>query len=123
MRYLIPAGFLIAGIIHLLPVSGVLGAERLRTLYGVEIAGPDLAILMRHRAVMFGLLGLLLVAATFLPGLRWVGLIGGLGSAVAFLAIALATGDYNDAMRRVVVADIVAIAALAAAGLAMIATG
>ena len=123
MRYLIPAGFLIAGIIHLLPVSGVLGAERLRTLYGVEIAGPDLAILMRHRAVMFGLLGLLLVAAAFLPGLRWVGLIGGLGSAVAFLAIALATGDYNDAMRRVVVADIVAIAALAAAGLAMIATG
>ena len=123
MRYLIPVGFLIAGLIHLLPVSGVFGAERLRTLYGVEIAGPDLAILMRHRAVMFGLLGLLLVAATFLPVLRWVGLIGGLGSTVAFLAIALATGDYNDAMRRVVIADVVAIGALLAAGAAMITAG
>ena len=51
----------IVGIIHLLPVSGVLGAERLSALYGLSFQEPNIAILMRHRAVLFGLLGVFLM--------------------------------------------------------------
>ena len=59
-RYLVPAMLILVGLIHLLPLSGVLGSERLASLYGLSFSEPNLAILMRHRAVLFGLLGVLL---------------------------------------------------------------
>lgn len=58
MGRVITALLIFVGIIHLLPLSGVLGAERLATLYGVAIENPGLEILMRHRAILFGLLGM-----------------------------------------------------------------
>ena len=67
MRYLASAMLIIVGIFHLLPLSGVLGVERLASLYGLPFGEPNLAILMRHRAVLFGLLGLFLIFATSLP--------------------------------------------------------
>ena len=70
MSKLIAVLLLVAGVIHLLPLVGVLGGERLNALYGIALDEPNLQILMRHRAVLFGLLGALLVAAAFNPALR-----------------------------------------------------
>ncbi|WP_394560302.1 phosphopantetheine adenylyltransferase [Aquipseudomonas alcaligenes] len=112
MSKLIAALLLGAGIIHLLPLAGVLGGERLNALYGLALDEPNLQILMRHRAVLFGLLGALLVAAAFIPGLRTLALLGGLISVVSFLLLAWSAPLYNEALRRVVVADWVALACL-----------
>ncbi|MDG9922512.1 MULTISPECIES: phosphopantetheine adenylyltransferase [unclassified Pseudomonas] len=103
---------LVAGIIHLLPLAGVLGGERLNTLYGLALDEPNLQILMRHRAVLFGLLGAFLLAAAFIPGLRTLALLGGLLSVISFLLLAWSAPLYNEALRRVVVADWVALACL-----------
>lgn len=67
MRHLVSAMLVIVGVIHLLPLSGVLGVGRLAALYGVSISDPNLSVLMRHRAVLFGLLGAFLVFAAFKP--------------------------------------------------------
>ncbi|MFG0381876.1 phosphopantetheine adenylyltransferase [Pseudomonas sp. zbq_18] len=112
MSKLIGALLLVAGIIHLLPLIGVLGGDRLNALYGLALDEPNLQILMRHRAVLFGLLGALLVAAAFVPGLRGLALLGGLISVVSFLLLAWSAPLYNEALRRVVVADWVALACL-----------
>ncbi|MDD0842253.1 phosphopantetheine adenylyltransferase [Pseudomonas sp. Gutcm_11s] len=112
MSKLIAALLLVAGIIHLLPLAGVLGGERLNALYGLTLDEPNLQILMRHRAVLFGLLGALLVVAAFIPGLRTLALIGGLFSVVSFLLLAWHAPLYNEALRRVVIADWVALACL-----------
>ncbi|MDG1581219.1 phosphopantetheine adenylyltransferase [Pseudomonas sp. GOM6] len=112
MSKLIGALLLVAGIIHLLPLIGVLGGDRLNALYGLALDEPNLQILMRHRAVLFGLLGTLLVAAAFVPGLRGLALLGGLISVVSFLLLAWSAPLYNEALRRVVVADWVALACL-----------
>ena len=110
-----------AGLIHLLPLAGVLGADKLAALYGIPITGPDLAILMRHRAVLFGLIGALCLAAAFHRPLQWAALSIALASVLSFLALALGTGGYNAAIARVVTADVIA-AALLAAGVAARAT-
>jgi hypothetical protein len=102
----------LAGIIHLLPITGVLGGDRLTRLYGVVVDDPNLRILLQHRAVLFGLLGALLIAAALRPELRTVALMGGLVSAVSFLVIAWGVGGYNPQVGRVVTADIVAVALL-----------
>lgn len=108
----ISALLIVAGVIHLLPLSGVLGAERLAALYGVAFQEPNLLLLMRSRAVLFGLLGGLLVYAAFRPPLQPIALAGGLLSVLAFLLLAWSTPGYNDALRRVVLADWLALICL-----------
>jgi hypothetical protein len=109
---LISLMLVIAGIIHVLPLAGVVGSERLASLYGLDFSDPNLAILMRHRAVLFGLLGALLIAAAFKPGLQLLAFAAGLISAVSFLWLAWSTGGYNALVARVVAADVVAIVCL-----------
>ena len=112
MRYLIAGSLVIVAIIHLLPLSGVLGSERLAALYGLTFDEPNLEILMRHRAVLFGLLGAFLLYAAFKPALQGLGFIAGFISVLSFLALAWSRGGYNAALERVVVADIVALVCL-----------
>lgn len=115
MGYVVSGLLIVAGIIHLLPVVGILGADRLAVLYGVSFEDPNLAILMRHRAVLFGLLGAFLVFAAFRPGLQWIALIAGLASVVSFLYLGWQTGGYNDSIRKVMIADGIALICLTAA--------
>lgn len=109
MNKLITILLLVVGIIHLMPLLGVLGGDRLNSLYGLSLDEPNLQILMRHRAVLFGLLGALLVAAAFLPSLRTLAIIAGLVSVVTFLLLAWSAPHYNEALHRVVVADWIAL--------------
>ena len=112
MRYIVTATLLIAGLIHLLPTVGVFGSERLASLYGISIAEPNSEILMRHRAVLFGLLGGVLVLAAFKPALQPLAFVLGLISAASFLYLAWTVGGYNALLSRVVSADILALVCL-----------
>jgi hypothetical protein len=117
MHYIISIALLVAAVIHVIPLSGVLGGKRLEQLYGVALKDPNTEILLRHRAVLFGLLGLLLAAAAYHAELRTLAFCTGLASTISFLIIARMCGGYNAQLSRVVAADIVAIAALLLGGL------
>ena len=121
MKDLISATLVIAAIIHLLPLSGVLGSEQLSKLYGLSFTESNLAILMRHRAVLFGLLGLFLLIAAFIPTWHTAAFIAGLISVISFLWLAWSTGGYNAELSRVFNADLVALACLSIGLLAHIA--
>lgn len=112
MRYLVTAMLLVVAVIHLLPLSGVLGSERLAALYGLAINEPNLAILIRHRAVLFGLLGLFFLFAAFSPPLQTAAFIAGFVSVASFLWLAWSVGDYNAQVARVFMVDIVALVCL-----------
>lgn len=112
MRYLISVSLIIAGIIHLLPISGALGAEQLAMLYGTSFDDPSLAILMRHRAVLFGLLGTLFVIAAFNSSLQPLAFGFGFVSVLSFLWLAWSTGNYSIQINRILIADLVALGSL-----------
>ena len=112
LSFITIAALVAAGLIHLLPLAGVLGTDKLAALYGIPIAGPDLAILMRHRAVLFGLVGALCLVAAWREPLQWAALLIALASAGAFLVLAWSTGGYNAAIGRVVTADVIAVVLL-----------
>ena len=116
MKYVPMIALLIAGIIHLLPVPGVLGATNLGRLYGIKVSDPNMAILLQHRALLFGILGVLMLAAIPFPFLRITALLVGLVSATSFIVVALWVGDYGAEIKRVVIADLIA-GVLLAAGL------
>jgi hypothetical protein len=117
MAVIASIGLAIAGIVNLLPVTGVLGVSWLRSLYGFDVAGADLEILLRHRAVLFGIVGGLLLAAVFRSSLRAVAVAVGFVSMAGFLVVALIVGSYGPAIARVVWADVAALLALAPAAL------
>ncbi|MCA3222659.1 MAG: phosphopantetheine adenylyltransferase [Burkholderiales bacterium] len=108
MKYVSIVALLVAGIIHLLPVLGVMGANTLTRLYGIEVNDPNTAILLQHRALLFGVLGVLMLCAIALPWLRVTALSVGLFSAASFIVVAMAVGGYNPPIGRVVFADVVA---------------
>lgn len=104
----------LVGLIHLLPLAGVAGAERIAALYGVPVAGPDLAILLRHRTVLFGLIGAMCLVAAWQRPLQPAALAIALASVGSFLGLAFSVGGYNAAIGRVVIADLIALPLLLA---------
>ncbi len=114
MHRFVAAMLVIVAVIHLLPVAGVLGVERLGALYGIAIDDANLEILMRHRAVLFGLVGAFLLLAAFTPRLQPAAFTAGLVSVLSFLALAAGVGGYNSELARVIRADVIALACLVA---------
>ncbi|MEY4266607.1 MAG: hypothetical protein RIS90_1142 [Pseudomonadota bacterium] len=107
LEYVSTVALIVAALIHLLPVYGASGPAALSQLYGIKVVDPNLAILLQHRALLFGILGLLMLLAIALPSIRMVVLVAGLLSAASFIVVAMWVGGYNPAIARVIVADLV----------------
>jgi len=118
MRFVVPAVLLIVALIHALPLVGVLGAAKLTQLYGIDVQDPTLEILLRHRAVLFGLLAAFLAYAAFRPELHRLALIAGFISVASFLVLARLASAYNPELSTVVRADWLALVLLAAGAVA-----
>ncbi len=71
IEWVVRLGFAITGIVHALPLAGLLGRGMLERSYGVSLGeGQDLVILMQHRALLFGLLACACFGAAALPAWR-----------------------------------------------------
>ena len=116
MRHVVPAALFLVALIHALPLIGVLGAGKLETLYGIRVRDPNLELLLRHRAVLFGLIAAFLAYAAFHPLLHRLALCAALVSVLAFLLLAWRIASYSAAISRVVLVDLIALAALVVAG-------
>lgn len=108
-RTLVMIGLAVATVVHLLPFWGVLAKANVEQLYGVTLEGIDLQLLMRHRAAMFGILGVFTLVAMFRPALRTAALAVAFASLAAFLLLAWIVSPHNAAVGRVVVIDIAAV--------------
>jgi hypothetical protein len=109
MRWIVPAMLALVALIHLAPLAGLLGVARMEAAYGVQIAGPDLGVLMRHRAVMFGLLGGFMLLAMFVRALQPWALGMALLSAGAFVLLAWSTPGHNANLAKVALVDVGAV--------------
>ncbi len=112
MRHVVPAALLLVALIHALPLIGVVGAGKLEALYGISVRDSNLELLLRHRAVLFGLIEAFLAYAAFHPLLHRLALVAALVSVIAFLLLAWQIGGYNAAISKVVLVDLVALAGL-----------
>ena len=106
---------LLAALVNLGPMVGLLGARQLNKFYGLDFTEPTLLVLMRHRAVLFGIVGGLLTAAVFYRELQNVAAAIGLVSMLSFVAIAAQENHQSPKLRRVSIIDVVTSIALAAA--------
>jgi len=99
---------LVVAVIHLLPITGFFGVDRLGSLYGIEIRDGNLEILMRHRSILFGILGAFFVYAAFNQAVLPLAFAAAFVSLASFFFLSFSVGDFSDSIRRVVFADVVA---------------
>ncbi len=107
-RRIVSAALLLVAAIHAIPLVGVLSAARVSSLYGVVVDDANLEILLRHRAVLFGLFSVMTGYCALRPALHGIGLTAAAISVVSFIVIAQNVGGYNDALRTVVRVDVFA---------------
>jgi hypothetical protein len=105
MRFVVPAVLLLVATIHALPVVGVLGPDKLSQLYGFPVTEGSLELVLRHRAVLFGLLAAFLAYAAFKPELHRLALVAGLVSVASFLVLAALVSSYSQSLATVVRVD------------------
>jgi hypothetical protein len=112
MRFVVPVVLLLVAAIHALPTIGVMGASKLSRLYGFPVTDGSFELVLRHRAVLFGLLAAFLVYAAFKPELHRLGLVAGFVAVGSFLVLAALVSSYSDALATVVRIDWAALALL-----------
>ena len=106
MSYLTSLLFLIAGAINFIPISGAVSGEQLDKLYQIGVVSPDVGLLLRHRAFLFGIVGSIIIVAAFVPSLRLVATISGLVSMVSFIVFVFATKNSNPNLIQIAWIDV-----------------
>ena len=100
---------LIVGLINFAPVLAIVSAQKLENAYGVALLSNDLIILMRHRALLFGLLGGFILFSVFSPTYQNAAIVLAAISMVGFAVLAHSVGMFNENMSKVLIADYVGI--------------
>jgi hypothetical protein len=109
----VPLAFAVVGIIHLLPVGPVFAPEMLSRLYGIAPTDTTLLVLMRHRALLLALVGILCLWASWSPPARPAALVAAAINVAGFLGFYALYGTPAGALRTIAIADLVALPPLA----------
>lgn len=109
---IITALLLMVAAIHFVPIGGFFGARRLEALYAIDVSDPNLVLLMRHRAILFGILGAFFAYAAFVPSLQPLAFLGAAVTMASFFYLAFVANEVSPAVRKIVIGDVVATVAL-----------
>lgn len=115
--------FAVVGAIHLMPVAPVFVPETLSRLYGIAPTDSTMLVLMRHRALLLALVGILCLWASWAPGVRPAALLAAAINVVGFLGFYALYGNPAGALRTIAIADLVALPPLAFAAWITLARG
>jgi heme A synthase len=105
----------IAGIINILPALLAFLPEKISKSYGIEIPDANYELLLRHRAILFGIIGGLMIYSALVKKHYELSTIAGLVSMVSFIIIYFLIGkDINSELKKVLIIDVVATVILCA---------
>lgn len=104
--------YFLSGLINFAPAVGVVSDSQLTRLYGIAIGGHELSLLLRHRALLLGIVGVLLLVAAFRQQLRTTAGLAGLFSMLSFTALAVLAPIDSSHLTRVAAIDAATSAAL-----------
>ncbi len=105
----------IVGVINFLPVIGVLSIDRINQAYGLNVGDNNMAILLRHRALLFGLIGGFVFYSIFNPQYQNAAITLAAISMIGYLCFFWSVGGSNSELLKVAQIDIVGVVVLAVA--------
>lgn len=105
----------LVGLLNLTPAVVFFAPSRSLSLYGVELPADDIGIMVRHRAVLLGLLGAAMIYAAFRKQVVVPVVTAALVGKAAFLYLIWTASRHTAEMERVAMFDIAAVVVLIAA--------
>ena len=105
--------FAVVGAIHLMPIAPVFVPEMLTRLYGVTPGDSTLQVLLRHRALLLALVGILCLWASWSAPARPAALLAAAINIAGFLGFYALYGNPAGALRTIAIADLLALPPLA----------
>jgi hypothetical protein len=103
----------IAGIINLLPAMLAFLPQKNSKSYGIDIANANYELLIRHRAVLFGIIGGLMIFSAVTKKYYSIATTVGLVSMLSFIILYFLIGkEINAELKKVMLIDVVAIVIL-----------
>jgi hypothetical protein len=103
---------LVTGLVHLLPFSLAFFTNRIPNSYGVSISDPNMQLLLRHRAFLFGIIGFGLIFSAIKKKYYLAASVVGFVSMVSFICLYYWIGDINAQLQSVMWVDMLVGAAL-----------
>ena len=110
MELLLRICLFLTGMLNLLPAVLAFAPHKIRSSYGIDLPDANYELLLRHRAVLFGIVGgIMLVAAIARKGYFTAVLIG-LTSMVSFIVLYyVVDGSINSELTKIMQIDIVGV--------------
>ncbi len=102
----------LVGVINFLPIIGMLSIDKINQVYGLNISDNNLAVLLRHRALLFGLIGGFLFYSIFKPEYQVAAIILAAISMIGYLYFFWSIGNSNAELLKVAQIDIVGLVLL-----------
>jgi uncharacterized membrane protein (UPF0182 family) len=103
----------LSGVINFIPSSLAFLPKKINASYGINVTDVNLELLLRHRAVLFGIVGgMMIFSAIFKRYYDLSVIIGGI-SMVSFVILYYGIGNINAELKKVMLFDVAAIIILA----------
>jgi len=115
MTKAISACLVIVGLINIVPLVGVLSAQKLESAYSINLTSNNLIILMRHRALLFGVVGGFILYSAFAVPYQGAAIIMAAVSMLGYIVLVYLQGGYNESVFKVLIVDVVGVVFLVVA--------
>jgi len=102
----------LVGVINFLPIVGILSIDRINQTYGLDVNDNNLAILLRHRALLFGLIGGFIIYSIFNSKYQVAAITLAAFSMLGYLYFFYSINNSNPALFKIAQIDILGIALL-----------
>ena len=113
MEILLRTCLFIAGIINLLPSILAFMPQKITASYGITLPDVNFELLLRHRAVLFGIIGGVLIYAAISKKYYDLSVVIGMVSMISYLILYfLMDVPVNTQLRRVMQIDVVGVVIL-----------
>ena len=113
MELLFRIALFISGVMNILPSLLAFLSEKISESYGIEIPNANFELLLRHRAILFGIIGGLMIYSALVKKHYELSTIAGLVSMISFIILYFIIGkDINQELNKVMLIDVVATAML-----------
>jgi len=99
----------ITGGINVLPSILAFSPDKLSKSYGIEIPDVNFELLLRHRAVLFGIVGGILIYSAISKKHYSISVIVGLTSMVSFIVLYFLMNGINAELQKIMQIDFVAV--------------
>jgi hypothetical protein len=99
----------IAGLINLLPSLLAFLPTKISKSYGIDIPNANYELLLRHRAILFGIVGGLMIFSAITKKQYEISTIAGLVSMISFIILYFFIGkEINSQLKKVMIVDVLA---------------